>query len=99
MRSKAKNPTSARAVRMPVDTAVQVAEPSTEDQIRDTRDENKVLTIEDVAGILRCSKTHVSNALNGKINGTPRLTHFSIGRRKLVRREWLDEWMEVNKSA
>jgi hypothetical protein len=27
----------------------------------------------------------------------PRLTHIAMGRRKLIRREWLDEWMETNK--
>ena len=63
-----------------------------------TAPQRKVLTIEEVADILRCSKAHISNALNGKIPGTPRLTHFSIGRRKLIRREWLDQWMEANKN-
>jgi len=57
-----------------------------------------ILTLEEAAEILRCSKTHVSNALNGKIPGTPRLPHFSMGRRKLIRREWLEQWMESNKS-
>jgi hypothetical protein len=65
----------------------------------DTGSESKVLTIEDVAAILRCSKAHVSNVLNGKVRGLPRLTHFSMGRRKLVRREWLDRWMESNRRA
>jgi hypothetical protein len=56
-----------------------------------------ILTINDVATILRCSKTHVSHVLAGKVAGIPRLTHISMGRRKLVRREWLDQWMETNK--
>lgn len=56
-----------------------------------------VLTITEIAKILRCSKTHVSNALNGKVPGIPRLTHFALGRRKLVKREWLDRWLEANK--
>jgi excisionase family DNA binding protein len=58
---------------------------------------NHILTIEEVAETLRCSKAHVSKALSGKIPGVPRLTHFAVGRRKLVRREWLDEWLEANK--
>ena len=56
-----------------------------------------ILTIEELAETLRCSKAHVSKALSGKIPGVPRLTHFAVGRRKLVRREWLDEWLEANK--
>ena len=59
---------------------------------------SNILTIRDVAEILRCSKTHVQKAMMGKIIGVPQLTHLSIGRRKLVRKEWLDRWMEVNKT-
>ena len=58
---------------------------------------DRILTINDVASILRCSKTHVSHVLAGKIAGIPRLTHIAMGRRKLVRKEWLDQWMETNK--
>ena len=56
-----------------------------------------VLTLREVASILRCSKTHVSNAVNGKVPGLPRLTHVALGRRILIRREWLEQWMEANK--
>ena len=51
--------------------------------------ENHILTIKEVAAILRCSKTHVSHVLAGKVPGTPKLFHIALGRRKLVRREWL----------
>jgi excisionase family DNA binding protein len=56
-----------------------------------------ILTIKDVAQILRCSKAHIANVLHGRIPGVPQLTHLNLGRRKLVRREWLDEWLEANK--
>ncbi|MFN0101440.1 MAG: helix-turn-helix domain-containing protein [Bryobacteraceae bacterium] len=56
-----------------------------------------ILTLKEVAQILRCSKAHVANVINGHVEGLPRLTHFAMGRRKLVRREWLDQWMEANK--
>ena len=59
--------------------------------------QNSILTIKDVALILRCSKAHVSNLLNGRVPGVPKLTHFALGRRKLVPREWLEKWMESNK--
>ena len=58
---------------------------------------DQVLTIEDVAQILRCSKAHVSHIINGKVRGLPRLTHLAMGRRKLVRRDWLDQWMEASR--
>ncbi len=57
-----------------------------------------ILTIKDVAHILRCSKAHITNVLHGKVVGVPRLMHLNLGRRKLIRREWLDEWMEASKN-
>ena len=54
-----------------------------------------VLTITEVAQVLRCSKTHVSNLLHGRVCGLPPLTHLALGRRKLVRREWLELWLEA----
>ena len=66
-------------------------------QMQGTMKDNRILTINDVAAILRCSKTHVSHVLAGKIAGIPKLTHIAMGRRKLIRREWLDNWMETNK--
>ncbi len=60
-------------------------------------DEN--LTIKDVAKLLRCSKAHVQNALRGKVPGMPALTHLPMGRRKIVPRRWLIQWMESNKAS
>lgn len=57
----------------------------------------EILTLSDVAALLQCSKAHVSNLINGKIPGVPKLAHFALGRRKVVRREWLEEWIEANK--
>ena len=65
--------------------------------MQQTTNDNSILTINDVAAILRCSKTHVSHVLAGRVAGVPKLTHFLMGRRKLVRREWLYQWMETNK--
>jgi excisionase family DNA binding protein len=57
-----------------------------------------ILTLTEVAKVLRCSKTHVAHVINGQVRDLPRLTHFRMGRRKLVRREWLESWMEANKT-
>lgn len=64
-----------------------------EDHMENT---SNILTIKEVAEILRCSKAHVQNVLVGRVPGLPRLTHLTIGRRKLVRKEWLDNWVDAN---
>jgi hypothetical protein len=56
-----------------------------------------VLTIEEVAKALRCSKSHAARVLRGEVRGLPRLHHVCVGRRKLVRREWLNLWLEESK--
>jgi hypothetical protein len=61
-------------------------------------DSKDVLTIEEVAKRLRCSKTHVSHLLRGKVAGVPALTHMAMGRRKVVRHEWLRSWMDACKT-
>jgi excisionase family DNA binding protein len=65
--------------------------------VQETIIKSDILTITEVAEVLRCSKAHVCNVLRGRVQGLPKLTHFSLGRRKLVRREWLENWMEQNK--
>ena len=65
--------------------------------MQETVSKSDILTITEVAEVLRCSKAHVCNVLRGRVQGLPKLTHFSLGRRKLVRREWLETWMEQNK--
>jgi hypothetical protein len=58
-------------------------------------DTSNVLTVKEIAAILRCSKAHVANVLNGIVPGLPRLTHLNVGRRRLVRKEWLVDWMDA----
>lgn len=55
---------------------------------------NRILTINDVASILRCSTTHVSHVLARKVAGIRKLTHIAMGRRRPIR---LDESMETNR--
>jgi|SoiMethySBSTD1v2_1073268.scaffolds.fasta_scaffold1698612_3 hypothetical protein len=71
--------------------------PSPIDDLGVPRGSQKILTITEVAHELRCSKTHVSKMLNGKVAGLPKLNHVALGRRKLVRSEWLIEWIESNR--
>jgi len=54
------------------------------------------MTLTQAAEYLRVSKAHLSNVLNGKVAGVPPLRHAPIGRRILIKREWVDEWLEVS---
>jgi excisionase family DNA binding protein len=58
----------------------------------------RILTISEVAQVLRCSKAHVHKALTGRIAGVPQLAHLSLGRRKLVPRDWFDQWLEESRA-
>jgi hypothetical protein len=58
--------------------------------------EREILTVKDIAMELRCSSAHVYNVINGTIKGTSRLPAITIGRRKLVKRQTLEEWKKVN---
>jgi hypothetical protein len=51
----------------------------------------EILTVSEIAGILRCSKAHVERALEGSLSGIPRMAHLLVGKHKVVRREWLQE--------
>ena len=53
----------------------------------------EVLTIADAAKELRCSKAHLAKVLNGQVPSVPYLPNLRLGRRKLIRRCVLYEWM------
>ena len=60
----------------------------------DTKDQTPVMTLKQAAHYLQISKAHLSNVINGKVSEAPQLRCFRVGRRVLIRREWVDEWME-----
>ena len=60
-------------------------------------DRERILTIREVAAELHCSAAHVSNLINGKVPGAPLLPHARIGRRVLVKEEWLHAFLESAK--
>jgi hypothetical protein len=59
----------------------------------------KVLNLAEAAAFVRCSRAHLSNIVNGKIRGIPRLPAVRIGRRVLFRRESLEMWLHQVESA
>jgi len=54
----------------------------------------EVLTTREAAQLLRCSKAHFCNLLNGVVPGVPRLPYLRLGRRRLVRKSTLTQWLE-----
>jgi len=54
-----------------------------------------VLTLNQAAHYLRMSRAHLSNLINGRVPGVPRLRHARPGRRILIKREWADDWLEM----
>ena len=57
-----------------------------------------ILTLMEVAKILRCSRAQTSNLTNGKVPGVPTLPTVRYGRRKVVRQQTLVAWMEARES-
>ena len=55
----------------------------------------EVLTTREGAQVLRCSKAHFCNLLRGRVAGVPRLPSLRLGRRQLVRKASLKEWIDL----
>ncbi|HEY3739228.1 MAG TPA: helix-turn-helix domain-containing protein [Bryobacteraceae bacterium] len=53
-----------------------------------------IFTLNQAASYLRISKAHLSNVINGKVPGVQPVRFFRLGRRVLIKREWIDEWLE-----
>jgi hypothetical protein len=62
-------------------------------------DSSELLTMNEVAKLLHCSKAHVCNAVAGKLRGCAPIPSVRMGRRKLVRRVSLIVWIEQNEAA
>ncbi len=60
---------------------------------------DEILTAQQVADELHCSKAHVYNVIKGKVKGVSPLPAISMGRRKLVRRMSLEQWKRANENG
>ena len=58
----------------------------------------EIMTAAEVARYLHCSKAHVYNAINGKVENVPPLPALLLGRRRLVRRATLELWITANET-
>jgi excisionase family DNA binding protein len=57
--------------------------------------QSQILTLTQTAEYLRISKAHLSNVIKGKVHTVPPLPHARVGRRILIQRVWVDEWLEL----
>jgi excisionase family DNA binding protein len=53
----------------------------------------RILNLAEAARFVRCSRSHLSNVVNGKVRDFPPLPSVRIGRRVLFRQESLEEWL------
>ena len=60
---------------------------------------DEILTAQQVADELHCSKAHVYNVIKGKVKGVSQLPAIPMGRRKLVRRISLEQWKQANEKG
>jgi excisionase family DNA binding protein len=58
-----------------------------------------LLTVNEVAALLHCSKAHISNAVAGRLRGCPPMPALHLGRRVLIRRESLLAWIAQSEHA
>ena len=61
----------------------------------DTKEQTPVMTLKQAAAYLQISKAHLSNVINGKVPGVRPVRSFRVGRRILIKREWVNEWLET----
>jgi excisionase family DNA binding protein len=54
-----------------------------------------VMSLNQAAHYLQVSKAHLSNVINGKVLGVKPVRSFRLGRRVLIKREWIDTWLEA----
>jgi hypothetical protein len=60
---------------------------------------NGILTAQEVAAELRCSKAQVYKLMNGEVKDLTALPHIALGRKKVVRRSSFEAWKAANESA
>lgn len=58
--------------------------------------DSEILSVADVAKILRCSKAHVCKAIGGKVVSVTPFPAISMGRRKLARRQSIEALLAQN---
>ena len=58
-----------------------------------------MLTLDELAIVLRCSKAHASKITRGTVNGVLPLPVVRLGRRVIIRRDALFHWLSTQGSG
>jgi excisionase family DNA binding protein len=58
-----------------------------------------ILTVAEAARELRCSKAHVHHLIAGKVQGVRPLPSLWLGRRRLILRASLQEWIRASEES
>jgi len=56
-----------------------------------------IMNLKQAAAYLQVSKAHLSKVINGKVHGVLPVRSFRVGRRVLIKREWIDQWLETER--
>lgn len=57
---------------------------------------DQILTAEEIASELRCSKAQVYRLMNGQVEGVSPIPTLPLGRKKVVMRSSFEEWKRAN---
>jgi hypothetical protein len=60
--------------------------------------DDPILTANELAKELRCSKAQVHRIINGAVKGLPPLASISLGRKKVIRRSTFEAWKHANET-
>ncbi len=60
---------------------------------------SSVLSLPEAAAYLQVSKAHLSNVINGKVRGVTPMRFVRMGRRILLKKEWIDQWLETERKG
>ena len=60
---------------------------------------DEILSAQEVAQELRCSKAHIYKLIRGQVGGVSLLPAITLGRRRIVRRAALESWKRINESG
>lgn len=59
----------------------------------------RLLTLSEVARELRCSKGHVQHLIHGKVPNTRPLPSVLLGRRRMIRRSSMNQWIAATEAT